>query len=46
MSELWRRLLGLLQRDRLDRDLEEEMRFHLELQAEENRRDVAVPSSP
>src|SRR5215813_4320211 len=36
LSQLWRRLLFYLRRDRFDRDLEEEMRFHLEMKAEEN----------
>ncbi|HEX5085632.1 MAG TPA: ABC transporter permease, partial [Blastocatellia bacterium] len=36
LSELWRRLLFYLQRDRFDRELEEEMRFHLKMKAEEN----------
>jgi putative ABC transport system permease protein len=34
-GELWRRLLTLLRWRRLDRDLEEEMRFHLEMKAAE-----------
>ncbi len=37
LRELWRRLPVLFQGDRASRELEEEMRFHLELQAEENR---------
>lgn len=37
MSELWRRLLFLFRRGRFDRDLEEEMRFHLEMKAQQNR---------
>jgi len=37
MSELWRRLRILFRRDRFDRELDEEMQFHLEMQAEENR---------
>jgi hypothetical protein len=37
MSELWRRLRVLFRRDRFARDLEEEMQFHLEMQAEENK---------
>jgi predicted permease len=37
LSELWRRLLFYLRRDRYSRELEEEMRFHLEMKAEENR---------
>jgi predicted permease len=34
--QLWRRLLFYLRRDRCSRELEEEMRFHLEMRAEEN----------
>jgi len=33
----WRRLRLLFGRERWDRDLEDEMRFHLEMQAQENR---------
>ncbi|MBI3280367.1 MAG: ABC transporter permease [Acidobacteria bacterium] len=36
MSELWRRLRMLFRRERFDRELEEEMQSHLEMQAEEN----------
>ncbi len=36
LSQLWRRLLFYLRRERFDRELEEEMRFHLEMKAEEN----------
>jgi macrolide transport system ATP-binding/permease protein len=36
LSQLWRRLLFYARRDRFDRELEEEMRFHLEMKAEEN----------
>jgi len=36
LDELGRRLSVLFRRSRFDRDLEEEMRFHLEMQAEEN----------
>jgi macrolide transport system ATP-binding/permease protein len=36
LSQLWRRLLFYLWRDRFDSELEEEMRFHLEMKAEEN----------
>jgi predicted permease len=36
LSELWRRLLFYLRRDRFDREMEEEMRFHLEMKAQEN----------
>jgi putative ABC transport system permease protein len=43
LSQLWRRLLFYLRRDRFDRELEEEMRFHLEMKAEEN---LAVGTSP
>ena len=36
LSQLWRRLLFYLRREGFDRELEEEMRFHLEMKAEEN----------
>jgi predicted permease len=36
LSQFWRRLLFYARRDRFDRELEEEMRFHLEMKAEEN----------
>jgi hypothetical protein len=36
LSQLWRRLLFYLRRERFDRDLEEEMLFHLEMRAQEN----------
>src|SRR5215831_13954685 len=36
LSQLWRRLLFYLRRDRFDRELEEEVRFHLEMKAQEN----------
>jgi putative ABC transport system permease protein len=36
LSQLWRRLLFYVQRNKFDRELEEEMRFHLEMKAEEN----------
>src|SRR5262249_38180937 len=36
LSQLWRRLLFHLRRDRFDRELEEEMRFHLEMKGQEN----------
>src|SRR5262245_17155442 len=36
LTQLGRRLLFYLRRDRFDRELEEEMRFHLEMKAEEN----------
>jgi predicted permease len=36
LSQLWRRLLFYVRRDRFDRELEEEMRFHLEMKAGEN----------
>jgi len=35
-AELWRRLLFFLGRNRLDRELQEEMRQHLEFKAQEN----------
>jgi macrolide transport system ATP-binding/permease protein len=35
LSESWRRLRALLQRKQLDADLEEEMRLHVELRAQE-----------
>jgi putative ABC transport system permease protein len=43
LSQLWRRLLFYARRDRFDRELEEEMRFHLEMKAEEN---LAAGASP
>jgi hypothetical protein len=36
LSQIWRRLLFYARRDRFERELEEEMRFHLEMKAEEN----------
>jgi len=36
VSQHWRRLIFYLRRNRFDRELEEEMRFHLEMKAEEN----------
>jgi hypothetical protein len=36
LSQLWRRLLFYARRDQFDRELEEEMRFHLEMKAREN----------
>jgi predicted permease len=36
LSQLWRRLLFYMRRDRFDHELEEEMRFHLEMKAQEN----------
>src|SRR5262249_45571507 len=36
LSQLWRKLLFHLRRNRFDRELEEEMRFHLEMKAQEN----------
>jgi putative ABC transport system permease protein len=35
--QLWLRLLSLLRRGRYEREMEEEMRFHLEMQIEQNR---------
>src|SRR5262245_59572100 len=43
LSQLWRRLLFYLRRDRFDRELEEEMRFHLEMKAKENLADGISP---
>jgi predicted permease len=37
MTELWNRLRGLVRRGEIDRDLEEEMRFHVEMKERENR---------
>lgn len=36
--QLWRRLIFYLRRDKFERELEEEMQFHLEMKAEENLR--------
>jgi putative ABC transport system permease protein len=36
LSRLWRRLLSLLRRGRYEREMEEEMLFHLEMQIEQN----------
>src|SRR5499426_616402 len=36
LSQLWRRLLSLLRRRRHEREMEEEMRFHLDMQIEQN----------
>src|SRR5262245_54737425 len=38
LIQLWRRLLVFLRRDRFDRELREEMKFHLEMKAEANRK--------
>jgi putative ABC transport system permease protein len=35
LTQLWRRILHYVRRDRFDRELEEEVRFHLEMKAEE-----------
>src|SRR5262249_11445286 len=37
MSPMWRKLRVLFRRDRLERELDEEMRFHVEVRAGENR---------
>ena len=37
LDNLWRRTLVLLKREQFQRDLEEEMQFHLDMQARENR---------
>jgi putative ABC transport system permease protein len=36
VGQIWRRLLSLLRRGKLEREMEEEMRFHLEMQIEQN----------
>src|SRR5262245_40875788 len=36
LLQLWRRLRSLLRRGRYEREMEEEMRFHLEMQVEQN----------
>ena len=36
LAQLWRRLFYYLRRDRFDRELQEEMRFHLEPKVQEN----------
>jgi predicted permease len=36
LLQLWRRLLSLLRRRRYEREMEEEMRFHLDMQIEQN----------
>jgi putative ABC transport system permease protein len=36
MRQLWRRLHSLLRRGRYEREMEEEMRFHLEMQIDQN----------
>src|SRR5262245_44923394 len=36
LRQLWRRLLSLLRRGKYEREMEEEMRFHLEMQIEQN----------
>src|SRR5262244_4607603 len=36
LLQLWRRLLSLPRRGRYEREMEEEMRFHLEMQIEQN----------
>ncbi|HEX5081916.1 MAG TPA: permease prefix domain 1-containing protein [Blastocatellia bacterium] len=41
--QLWRRLLFYFRRDRFDNELEEEMRFHLEMKVEENLADGVSP---
>ena len=35
LAHLWRRCLHYVRRDQFDRELEEEVRFHLEMKAEE-----------
>jgi putative ABC transport system permease protein len=36
LLQIWRRLTFYVRRDRFDRELEEEMRFHMEMKAQEN----------
>src|SRR5262245_18522944 len=36
IAQLWRRLLFYLRREQFDRELEEEMRFHLQMKAQES----------
>lgn len=36
LSQLWRQIQHYVRREQFDRELEEEMRFHLEMKAEEN----------
>jgi len=36
LLQIWSRLLSLLRRGRHEREMEEEMRFHLEMQIEQN----------
>jgi hypothetical protein len=36
LAELWRRLLFLFRRRQFDHDLEDEMRFHLEMKSRES----------
>jgi putative ABC transport system permease protein len=38
LVQLWRRIIFYLRRDRFERELEEEMKFHMEMKAEENLR--------
>jgi hypothetical protein len=40
---LFARLRGLLTRNRLERELDEELRFHMEMQAEDNQRAGMTP---
>ena len=42
-AEFWRRLRVLFHRRRFDRDLEDEMRFHLDMRSEEEREAGAAP---
>ncbi|RPI56825.1 MAG: hypothetical protein EHM55_03970, partial [Acidobacteria bacterium] len=43
LSELMRRLRALTRRRRLDRDLDDELAFHLAMREEEHRRDGLIP---
>jgi predicted permease len=42
-ESLWKRILFLLRRNRFDRELDEEMRFHLEMKTQENLESGASP---
>src|SRR5205814_9587582 len=43
MSSFWRRLFSFGKRDRLERDLEAEMRFHVDMKTTENMADGMAP---
>ena len=46
LSQLWRRLLFYMRRDRFDRELEEEMRFHLEIKLDLKTKTSPTSSKP